>query len=312
MMEVLTKCLHKFHQVVLQFEQLSACFLKTLGFFLQLPLQLRRNLVALPVTRQLFTLRLQTSQLLHSVVVENDVFGTLLQQQVLEVEQTSALSLHLTRQAPHQTQVFLSLHEQTQVAVSVQRFEVLRLQFEVFELLQQFRVVFQAVQRPRHLCFDPLIQLLLLVGVLDAFLFDEPLAYLNVSLSLFQVACLRGKFLLLFMPRETEFFAEELHRRFLLENLRIDSISLTMGIKLLFVVILEQLAGVGATLEESFKSSKFGIELHVKLQVVQLESVDPRDLRRQRFLCLVQLLTLPAQLITMDLEHLTQVCQLRA
>jgi len=52
------------------------------------------------------------------------------------------------------------------------------LQLEVFELFKQLGVVLQAVQRPSHLTFDPLIQLLLLVRVLNAFLFNESLSNL--------------------------------------------------------------------------------------------------------------------------------------
>ena len=104
------------------------------------------------------------------------------------MKKSFAFSEHVAFESLQQLQVFLSLQENTQVAVSIKILQVIWFQLKVFEFLKKTRVVFQTVQRPCHLTFNALVQLFLFVRVLNAFLFDQSLPYLKVTLAFVEIA----------------------------------------------------------------------------------------------------------------------------
>jgi len=74
---------------------------------------------------------------------------------------------------------------------------VIWLKLKVLEFLKKTRVVLQAVEWPSHLTFDPLVQLLLLVRVLDPLFFDKSFPNLKVTLSFVQITQLARVVLIL-------------------------------------------------------------------------------------------------------------------
>ena len=127
----LTECLsqgsHQLQQVLLDHHQFTSDLVNSGALFLQLPLKIGGNLIALSVFGQFLALRLQIGQLSDRIFVENHVLGALFEQQILEVQQTFTLNLHLPVEGLKQLQIFLSLHKQAQIAISLETLQVVRL-----------------------------------------------------------------------------------------------------------------------------------------------------------------------------------------
>ena len=127
----LTECLsqgsYQLQQVLLDHHQFTSDHVDSGALLLQLPLKIGGNLVALSVFGQFLALRLQIGQLSDRIFVENHVLGALFEQQILEVQQTFTLNLHLPVEGLKQLQIFLSLHKQAQIAIRLETLQVVRL-----------------------------------------------------------------------------------------------------------------------------------------------------------------------------------------
>lgn len=115
---------------------------------------------------------------------------------------------------------------------------------EVFEFFEQPCVIFEAVEWPRHLTLDSLIQFFLLEGVLDALLLNQPLANLQVALAFVEVSHFARVVLLLAHFDQAELLALHLQGGLLLDQLAIHCFSLACRLCYLLVVKLEQLAWI--------------------------------------------------------------------
>jgi hypothetical protein len=90
------------------------------------------------------------------------------------MKKSFTLLLKICRHLPHEKHVFLSLEELREVAITFKCFQVVRFELKVFKLLNQTTVVLKTVQGPSHLAFNPYIQFLLLKGILNTLLLNQP------------------------------------------------------------------------------------------------------------------------------------------
>ncbi len=116
--ECLAKGADKFKEALLGLHNLYARFVNSLALLLELTFQVRRYLIPLSVFSKLVTFVLESSQFWNGIFVENDILGSLFQQDVLKVEQAFTLSQHITLEALHEIYIFLALQEQAKIAIS--------------------------------------------------------------------------------------------------------------------------------------------------------------------------------------------------
>ena len=76
------------------------------------------------------------------------------------------------------------------------------------------------------------------------------------------------------------------------------------------MVKLKQCASIGAALKKGLQGAQFSIELHVKLQVLELKTIDSLHLCLEQVLHLVHLLALEPDLVTLKLKSATDLIKL--